>query len=497
MGLLLGLSGYTHLWNVTGFPFIDVDEGHYLRKAISTLHGEGFQPQNRYLSPYFGQIFLAGIFKTIGFPDLLINNSSPSATSVESIILVPRLLMGILAIFDVYLIWKITELRYNKRLALISSLLFAVMPFNLMTRTVLLESIQLPILLTSILLLSYLHTLPKYDRKISILLSGTFMGLAIFTKVPAFTIMPLGIYLIYSITKSWKFAALWLIPTILVPVLWPMQAGLSGDFDEWIHGIIYQTNRENKPLIDSLHNFLLSDPVFFILGIGGFLFSVLKRDIFLILWTAPIIGFFVLIGYVVPFHLILLIPSLCVSGAFLLDSIGTWLLTKLRLRIVQYLLISCIVLFGLVNTTMLISLKLNSNYYNAISFLLAQLPDMVENSQNTSDAKDGAMLTVISSPEYLWIPQSLFKKNFDTHSYYSNKKIKADKFIMVIDDRFLSTLKDNDSSRSNIFNTAFNATHSLKKFDKELNNIMDLKKYPFTNLGVNNNKKMIDIRSNY
>ena len=114
-----------------------------------------------------------------------------------------------------------------------------------------------------------------------------------------------------------------------------MHAALSGDLDEWVNGIIYQTNREGRPLIDSLHDFLLTDPVFFILGIGGFVFSVLKRDIFLILWIAPLIAFFYLIGYVVPFHLIILIPSFCIAGALLLDSISQKLVKKFQLRAIQ------------------------------------------------------------------------------------------------------------------------------------------------------------------
>jgi hypothetical protein len=201
---------------------------------------------------------------------------------------------------------------------------------------------------------------------------------------------------------------------------------LSGDLDEWVKGIIYQTNREGRPLIDSLHDFLLTDPVFFILGIGGFVFSVLKRDIFLILWIAPLIAFFYLIGYVVPFHLIILIPSFCITGALLLDSICQKLVKKFQLRVIQYALISSIVLFALINTSMLISLELNSNYYKAVSFLVAQIPTRGDNAENRSDVKNhNNELTIISSPEYLWIPQSIFNKRFDTHSYYSSKGIKA------------------------------------------------------------------------
>lgn len=474
LSILLGLVGYTHFWNVTGFPLIHVDEGHYLRKAISTLEGKGFQPQERYLSPYFGQMFLAGIFKTIGFPNFILNDSSQSPATIEGLFLVPRILIGILAMVDLFLIWKITERRYNKRIALISSILFAVMPYNLMTRMVLLESIQLPLLLTSILLLLYSDSAVKHEKKISIIVSGLFMGLAIFTKIPAFTIMPLGIFLIYSNTKRWKYIALWLIPSILVPALWPMHAALSGDLDEWVKGIIYQTHRENKPLIDSLHHFLLTDPIFFILGIGGFVFSVFKRDIFLILWIVPIIAFFSVIGYVASFHLIILIPSFCITGALLLDRISQKLVKKFQLRVIQYALISGIVLFALINTSTLIPRELNSNYYKAVSFLVEQLPTREDNAENRSDIKNHNIdVTVISSPKYLWIPESIFDKSFHTHSYYSSKDINADRFIMVIDNSFLSILNDTSSSRSKALNVAFNSTHSLERFG------------------------MIDIRSNY
>jgi hypothetical protein len=365
-----------------------------------------------------------------------------------------------------------------------------------MTRLVLLEPIQLPLLLTSVLLLLYSDSVARREKKISIIVSGIFMGLAIFTKIPAFTIMPLGIFLIYASTRHWKYIALWLIPSILVPGLWPMHAALSGDLDEWVKGIIYQTQRENRPLFDSLHDFLLTDPLFFILGIGGFVFSIIKRDIFLILLTAPLIIFFSLIGYVASFHLILLIPSFCFTGALLLDAICRWLVKRFQLRVIEYALISGVILFAVINTSMLISLELNSNYYNAVSFIVERLPNREDSSE--SDLKNqNNEVTIIASPEYLWIPQSVFNKSFHTHSYYSGKDIKADRLIMIVDDRFASIFKDNSSSRSKIFSIAFNTTHSLKKFDENFTSIGDLKRYPFTSLGVNTNTKMIDIRSNY
>src|SRR6266540_4904902 len=209
----LVLSAYTHLWNPTGFPSIHTDEGHYLRKAISTESGEGLQPQARYRAPYFGQIFLAGIFSIIGYPSTVsVGDKNP----VEQLYLVPRLIMGILAVIDTFLLYRITEYRYGRNVAIIAAILFAVMPFTWMTRRVFLESIQLPFILTSIMLVIYSADM-KQHKKIAIIVSGIFMGLAIFTKVPAFTTIPLVVFLTYSNTRRLRYVLLWIIPTILIP----------------------------------------------------------------------------------------------------------------------------------------------------------------------------------------------------------------------------------------------------------------------------------------
>ena len=212
----LVLSAYTHLWNPTGFPSIHTDEGHYLRKAISTESGEGLQPQARYRAPYFGQIFLAGIFSIIGYPSIVsVDDKNP----IEQLYLVPRLIMGILAVFDTFLLYRITEYRYGRNVAFIAAILFAVMPFTWMTRRIFLESIQLPFILTSILLILTLgrrqqeqpqqklhEQQPMEDQKqyprFTLIISGIFLGLAIFTKIPAFTIIPLGITMIYLVTRK-------------------------------------------------------------------------------------------------------------------------------------------------------------------------------------------------------------------------------------------------------------------------------------------------------
>ena len=163
------LSAFTHLWNPIGFPAVHLDEGIYLRRAMHVLEGLGPQEADfRYDHPYFGQIFLAGVLGLVGFPNSVVASpssfSSSSAAenvhSIEMLYLVPRVLMGILAIVDTFLVYKIAEFRYNRNVALIAAILFAVMPLTWLIRRILLDSILLPFLLSSILFSIYIRRNP-------------------------------------------------------------------------------------------------------------------------------------------------------------------------------------------------------------------------------------------------------------------------------------------------------------------------------------------------
>ena len=161
----LVLSAFTHLWNPIGFPHVDQDERHYMRRAMQVL--QGFGPQESmdtyyfpYDHPYFGQLFLAGVFKIIGYPDIL-DPKVGDVHSIEMLYLVPRVLMGLLAVLDTFLIYKIAERKYNRTVAFIAAVLFAVMPFSWIFRRILLDSIQLPFILSSILCALYIGSLTK------------------------------------------------------------------------------------------------------------------------------------------------------------------------------------------------------------------------------------------------------------------------------------------------------------------------------------------------
>ena len=203
-----------------GFPGIHGDEGHYIRRGIHTSDGLGPQePTSNYDHPYFGWLSLAAIFSIIGYPDSL-NAEAGDTTSIERLWSAPRLIVGLFSVVDTFLIYKITERKYDNKVAFIAAVLFAIMPLSWMMRRVLLESIVMPLILCSVLFSLYikptspgfvhrqnplqqqqLHRNQQQPHLLSALLSGIFLGLAIFTKIPAITFVPLIGYLVYSSNK--------------------------------------------------------------------------------------------------------------------------------------------------------------------------------------------------------------------------------------------------------------------------------------------------------
>lgn len=254
-----------------------------MRRAMHLMNGLGPQEDpSFYDHPYFGQFFLAGIFSLIGFPHI-ISSQIGNTTSIEMLYFVPRIIMGLIAIIDTFLIFQISERLYNKKVALISSVIFGVTPLSWLLRWILLDSILLPFLLLAILFTiisnNYLKRNERNSGTILFISSGLSLGLAIFTKIPAFVIIPLTGYLIFKNTdRSAKRISLWLLFVIVIPMIWPAYSIINGQFINWVTGVYYQTHRESQPLVNSFQTILFKDdPVFLILGIAGLIMAVLKK----------------------------------------------------------------------------------------------------------------------------------------------------------------------------------------------------------------------------
>ena len=143
--------------------------------------------------------------------------------------------------------------------------------------------------------------------------------------------IPFVAYLIYSNkdARSLKDIVIWIAPVLVIPLIWPLNAAYAGEFDLWLEGINYQTDR-HFPLIDwlgwypelnSLELLLRIDPVFMIFGLASLAFALIKRDVFLLLWIFPFLIFSYFIGYVFFFHLITIFPAFCVAIGRLITDI--------------------------------------------------------------------------------------------------------------------------------------------------------------------------------
>jgi tetratricopeptide (TPR) repeat protein len=486
------LTAFTHLWNPIGFPNgPSNDEGIYIRRAMHVLSGQGPQESSLYDHPYFSQLFLAGVLSLIGYPNSL-HPSVGDVHSIEMLYLVPRILMGILAVTDTFLIYKISEVRYNNRkVAFIASILFAVMPLTTwMLRRVWLEPIQLPFILSSILFAIYTrnpitkksNTENNNNKKIPLaLLSGIFLGLAIFTKIPALTMIPLVGFLIYqnnnnNNNRNLKTLGLWFIPVILIPLIWPAYATYRGEFDLWLDGVLWQTHRGVQTLFSSLEYDFQTDPVLVLLGIAGLVFVAIKRDLFLLLWIIPFLIFLYLIGFVSQWHFIPIIPAACIAAARFINYLLNRIINKKKIQrvLLPFIIISGIVIFGLTSTTMPIATNDNSSYFEAAAFVVQYLHNDT-NSNADDNYYNNNKITVISNPFYSWIPLDVFHLNHARYIDYYNDKIplKTKNVLLTVDPPMIDRLSHHQAAKpiQEIYNS--NNTKRIAIFGGNMHNKYD------------------------
>jgi hypothetical protein len=453
------LSAFIHLWNPIGFPGIHGDEGHYIRRGIHVSEGLGPQEStSTYDHPYFGWIFLGSIFSIGDYPDSL-NAKAGDVSSIKAVWEFPRLIVGLFALIDTFLIYKIAERRYSTKIAFIAAVLFAVMPFSWMARRVLLESLQLPLLLSSVLFAVFLggtRTSVKTGnyKPLLALLSGIFLGLAIFAKIPGFAFIPLVGYLVFTHSnRSVKSIALFLAPVILVPLIWPAYAFSANEYDKWLDGIDFQTSRASKPLSESIDSFFSTDPILLLLGVAGTIFAaVIKKDIIFVLWILPFVIFLYLIDYVSSFFLIPLLPPLCIAAAVMIVDMCSRIAQKKRRlhSLLPYGVIAAIGIYGLSITTPLLNQSENVNYFEVISAVSDTLPVNDTTTSVTMDTQppDGKM-TVIGSPSYYWMLQYVFDKpqynyktqyNLISKSTLENILDQSEKVILIADGSIMKVI---------------------------------------------------------
>jgi hypothetical protein len=518
-----------------------------MQRAMQVLEGEGLhEPRNIfahfYDHPFFGQLFLAGMLAAVDYPHIHSSDVSVSVGSIESLYLAPRLLMGVLAVIDTFLVYRIAEYRYNKTIAFIAAVLFAVMPITWVLRKILLESILLPFLLLSILFALY-----KKDNNIHfefnavnrnnwrrqsiilpVLLSGIFLGLSIFTKVPAFAMIPLIGYLIFISTNTNRSnikknnshrhidirkLGIWFIPVIVIPLIWPIYSLLIGEFDLWLKDMLWNTQRDynydNWPIGSSLLNSLVYifqiDPIIFLLGCASIVFSYIKRDHFILLWIFPLLIFLFVIDFVSFFHLILLLPIICISTArFIVDLSNRVKKLKFQ-RILPIAVISIIGIFGLGSITILITSNVNSSYFDVYAFVVQYL---VNHHNQLGVNKDKEAIESVNEDKlimlgrhwtmgYIWIPKHVFDISIDFKRVEQVNDIPVpaatDKILLLVDNQVKNSLSDRDTSNIQKYYYYYTITPIATFQDKSIR--YDTSKYPYASMSVNRDMRWVQIRS--
>jgi hypothetical protein len=519
-----------------------------MHRAMQILEGLGHHYEQSsiyphpYDHPYFGQYFLAGMLAVLGYPESLHLSSSTTAAiasgdmthSIEMLYLVPRVLIGLLAVLDTFLVYKIAERRYNsnRTIALIASILFAVMPITWVLRKILLESLLLPLLLSSILLALYASKdqirnynnnkrliIIKNKNTLLVLLSGIFLGLAILTKIPIFTMIPLVGYLVYTCSnKNWKILGLWLIPVILMPLSWPVDAIFNGDFDLWFKDVIWNTQRQNNDpasavggtLLTSLKYLFQIEPVLLILGFAGIFFAEIKRDFLILLWVIPFLIFLFIIDFVSFFYWIPLIPAFCIAAARMIVDGSCRIINKKIHQMLLFAIISGIGIFGIVTTSMLITTNVTSTYFKTYASVVQYLAneEKVNDNHNNNNTNDNNNIITMVGRHWTrglyWIPKYVY--NIDLDFIKVDKvneiplSIKREKAILIVDNTIKRSLSDNTNNndflnrRQRQLNPYYN-TIPIAIF-KDNSRHYNLDKYPYTSMSENRDIKWVEIRAN-
>ena len=454
-----------------------------MRRTMHVLEGLGPQESYFYDHPFFGQVFLAATLGIIGYPNSM-NPDSGNIHSIEMLYIVPRIIIGILAIIDTLIIYKISERYYNWRVALFASLLFAVMPMTWLTRRILLDSILLPFLLSSIFFSIYL----RYSKRkfLPILISGISLGLAIFTKTPIVAILPLVAVLIFkNSNKNLKMIGLWFVPVILIPLIWPAHAAYFGQFDLWLKDIIWQTQRHDSGGFGSIvTSFFSIDPVLLTLSSAGIVFAAIQKNYLLLLWIIPFVIFISVIGFSQYFYWIPILPACCIAIAvFIIRMLENIANPKFR-RIVLFAVTSGILIFGLINNIMLITTNISSQF-QAAAFTLKYLQE-----NNDNNIKNDSDVTLISSPVYSWIFNYVFNKQhvFSDYRDLLYLPVQTKKIILIADPHFKSNIGSGGELRDKYENTRI-----IKTFKGDVFNF-DLRKYPYTSMVKNYEGSIIEVR---
>jgi hypothetical protein len=197
--------------------------------------------------------------------------------------------------------------------------------------------------------------------------------------------------------------------------------------------------------------------------------------------------FLSVIGFVQYFYWIPILPAFCIAASVFTIHLLEKVVETLKYRtMLLFAVISSIIIFGLVNNTMLITSDISSTQFQAAAFVLKYIQEEKDDNNNNIYYN----VTLISSPVYSWIFNYVFNKenvvaDYRDLLYYP---VQSKEFLLIADPHF----KSNIGSGRQLQNTYGNTT-LIKTFKGDVFNF-DLGRYPYTSMVKNYEGSVIEIR---
>ena len=233
---------------------------------------------------------------------------------------------------------------------------------------------------------------------------------------------------------------------------------LKGELDDWITSMNWQVERQNTGLYSSIEGLFKIDPILVGFSFIGLAYTMIrKRDSFLILWFIPFIIFQLISSYLQYWHLIPIYPALCIGVAVLITDVSKIFRSQRIKKLFPYSLLTIMGMYGLIVTTVLISLNLTSFHYEVISVLSNEIENtnQIKNESSFYNNKDNKItngVTILGNNYFLWFPKYILDKNGinEYKNYYNNGEIKTNKVIITAGDDFIDEMTRFNKTSKNI-----------------------------------------------
>ena len=302
---------------LASFPEYFWDEGVYIDRATSFAETlQMYQNPDFIDHPPLGWIIPSLFFASIGFPDSITHLQVQSMNfQIILLFLIPRLVAISYVIPIAILVYKLSyKIHNNRKFALISLSIFALIPALWPFRNLLLDPLMILFVLASLFLI-----IPRNDKEnnpisyYNLVVSGILFGCAFLVKFTAIFFLPALIFQIIQYKKRAHHAILWIVPFFVILGSWVFVMSSQHNLNHLLSTQLWQSNRASSlPYGIALQILLTLSPLGLVFGIAGIMQLAKKKNFLASLLSIPYLGFLFRGGFVGFVHMIPILPILII-----------------------------------------------------------------------------------------------------------------------------------------------------------------------------------------